>query len=99
MDVHVGSIAIQRFIKTKQPLLTLHGHVHESAQITGWWNEKVERTYSFTAAHDGPELAVVRFDTDTSEECDKRTHRRILRFFLQRDFPHRLIRGRDMGRP
>ena len=35
IDVHVGSIAIQRFIKKKQPLLTLHGHVHESTRITG----------------------------------------------------------------
>jgi len=36
VDVHVGSIAIQRFIKKRQPLLTLHGHVHESARITVW---------------------------------------------------------------
>jgi Icc-related predicted phosphoesterase len=71
MDVHVGSIAIQHFIKTHQPFLTLHGHVHESAHITGWWKEKVERTYSFTAAHYGPELAVVRFDTDHLENATR----------------------------
>jgi len=71
MDVHIGSIAIQRFIKTHQPLLTLHGHVHESAQITGWWKEKVDRTFSFTAAHDGPELSVVRFDTDHLENATR----------------------------
>ena len=71
MDVHVGSIAIQRFIKTHQPLLTLHGHVHESAHITGWWKEKVERTYSFTAAHYGSELAVVRFDTNHLENATR----------------------------
>jgi Icc-related predicted phosphoesterase len=69
MDVHVGSIAIQRFIKTHQPLLTLHGHVHESVHITGLWKEKIGRTYSFTAAHDGPELAVVRFDTNHLENA------------------------------
>jgi len=63
MDTHVGSIAIQRFIKQHQPLLTLHGHVHESASITGSWKMKTEKTYSFSAAHHGPELAVVRFDT------------------------------------
>ncbi|MCX6671558.1 MAG: metallophosphoesterase [Euryarchaeota archaeon] len=71
VDVHVGSIAIQRFIKTIQPLLTLHGHVHESAHITGWWKEKVDRTYSFTAAHYGPELAVVRFDTNHLENATR----------------------------
>lgn len=71
VDVHVGSIAIQRFIKAHQPLLTLHGHVHESAHITGCWKEKVERTYSFTAAHYGPELAVVRFDTNHLENATR----------------------------
>jgi Icc-related predicted phosphoesterase len=71
MDVHVGSIAIQRFIKTYQPLLTLHGHVHESAHITGCWKEKIERTYSFSAAHHGPELAVVRFVTNHLEKATR----------------------------
>lgn len=62
-DVHIGSIAIQRFINKKQPLLTLHGHVHESVRLTGQWKEKIGNTYCFSAAHDGPELALVRFDT------------------------------------
>jgi uncharacterized protein len=69
MDLHVGSIAIQRFIKTHQPLLTLHGHVHESVRLTGLWTERIGRTFSFTAAHDGPELSVVRFDTNHLENA------------------------------
>jgi Icc-related predicted phosphoesterase len=71
LDVHVGSIAIQHFIKTYQPLLTLHGHVHESAKITGCWKEKIGRTYSFTAAHHGPELAIVRFDSNHLENATR----------------------------
>lgn len=35
LDVHVGSIAVRRFIEQRQPLLSLHGHVHESARLTG----------------------------------------------------------------
>ena len=62
-DVHIGSIAIQRFINKKQPLLTLHGHVHESTRLTGFWREKIGNTYCFSAAYDGPEFALVRFDT------------------------------------
>jgi uncharacterized protein len=62
LDVHVGSIAIKRFIEDRQPLITLHGHVHESARLTGSWQEKIGRTFCFSAAHDGPELAVVCFD-------------------------------------
>jgi Icc-related predicted phosphoesterase len=64
MDIHVGSIAIQKFIDKKQPFLTLHGHVHESTRLTGHWKERFGKTFSFTAAHDGPELALIRFDTD-----------------------------------
>jgi Icc-related predicted phosphoesterase len=67
----VGSIAIQNFIKNKQPLVTLHGHVHESVRITGCWMEKNGRTYSFSAAHDGPELALVRFNTDDLEKATR----------------------------
>jgi uncharacterized protein len=62
LDVHIGSIAIRRFIETRQPLLTLHGHVHESASITGKWKDQIGRTILFSAAHDGPELALVKFD-------------------------------------
>jgi uncharacterized protein len=64
LDVHVGSIAIQRFIHQRQPRITLHGHVHESARITGEWAAQLGETYAFSAAHDGPELALVRFDPE-----------------------------------
>jgi len=67
LDVHVGSIAIKRFIKTRQPLVTLHGHVHESARLTGSWAEKINRTFAYSAAHDGPELALIRFDPENPE--------------------------------
>jgi len=63
-DVHVGSIAVRRFIEERQPLLTLHGHIHESARLTGSWKQKIGRTWMFSAAHDGPGLALVRFDLE-----------------------------------
>jgi len=61
LDTRVGSIAVRRFIETRQPLVTLHGHVHESARLTGSWRDRIGRTHLFSAAHDGPELALVRF--------------------------------------
>jgi Icc-related predicted phosphoesterase len=64
LDVHVGSIAIRRFIEGRQPLLTLHGHVHESARLTEEWKDRIGRTILFSAAHEGPELALVRFRLD-----------------------------------
>jgi len=62
LDVHIGSIAIKKFIKEKQPLLTLHGHVHESRKLTGSWREKFDFTTSISAANETPALALVRFD-------------------------------------
>jgi Icc-related predicted phosphoesterase len=64
VDVHVGSIAIRRFIEDRQPLLTLHGHIHESTRLTGRWRDRIGRTHCFSAAHDGPELALVRFELE-----------------------------------
>jgi Icc-related predicted phosphoesterase len=72
LDVHVGSIAIRRFIEARQPLVTLHGHVHESARLTGSWQEKIGRTFCFSAAHDGPELAVVFFDPQDPSRAIRR---------------------------
>jgi len=72
LDVHVGSIAIQRFIEKRQPLVTLHGHVHESARLTGFWQEKIGRTHAFSAAHDGPELAIICFDPAQPDKAIRR---------------------------
>lgn len=62
LDVHVGSVAVRRFIEERQPLLTMHGHVHEAARLTGEWKIRLGKTVCLNAAHDGPELALVRFD-------------------------------------
>ena len=69
VDLHVGSIAVKDLIMDHQPLLTLHGHVHESARITGSWKEQLGKTFIFSAAHDGPELALVRFDPDKPQDA------------------------------
>lgn len=71
MDVHVGSLAIRRLIETRQPVVTLHGHVHEAVRLTGIWQARLGRTCAFQAAHDGPELAVVRFDPERPEAATR----------------------------
>lgn len=71
LDVNVGSIAIRRFIEKRQPLLTLHGHIHESARLTGDWRDTIGRTVCLSAAHDGRELALVRFDPAHPEEATR----------------------------
>lgn len=69
LDVHVGSIAVRKFIETRQPLLTLHGHIHESARLTGSWQDRIGKTICLSAAHDGTELALVRVNLGRPAEA------------------------------
>ena len=71
LDTHVGSIAVRRAIEKKQPLVTLHGHIHESSRLSGSWQERIGRTCCFTAAYDGPELALVRFTVDDIASAER----------------------------
>lgn len=41
---HVGSKAIRNFIEKEKPPLTLHGHIHESPQMSGSWHDKIGKT-------------------------------------------------------
>jgi Icc-related predicted phosphoesterase len=43
---HVGSTAVRDLIEKEQPLLTLHGHVHESPDMSGEIQEKIGDTLS-----------------------------------------------------
>ena len=72
LDVHVGSIAIRDLIESRQPMLTMHGHAHESAKLTGNWRDRIGRTHLFSAAHDGPELALIRFDLEALDQATRR---------------------------
>jgi Icc-related predicted phosphoesterase len=69
LDVHVGSIAIREFIEEKQPLITMHGHIHESARLTSSWRDIIGKTRMYSAAGDSEELSVVKFDPDHPDEA------------------------------
>ena len=71
VDVHVGSIAIKTFIENRQPKITLHGHIHESSRITGHWQQKIKETYSYSAAWDSTELALIKFDPEFPEKAER----------------------------
>jgi Icc-related predicted phosphoesterase len=42
--MEVGSKAVHDFIEKNQPLLALHGHIHESPQMTGKWFAELDKT-------------------------------------------------------
>ena len=69
---NVGSKAIRIFIEEKQPYITMHGHIHESPGISGKWKQAIGRTWSFSAAHDGPELAVITFELNDPLSATRR---------------------------
>ncbi|GAB4168625.1 MAG: metallophosphoesterase [Calditrichia bacterium] len=66
-DPHVGSIAIREFIEEKQPFLTCHGHIHESASISGEYQCKIGRTVCLNTAHSGRETSIIVYKEESGE--------------------------------
>lgn len=71
LDVHVGSIAIRRFIEQHQPLITLHGHIHESYSITGIWKQSIGKTVCMSASGIGRKLTLVIFNTEKPDAAKR----------------------------
>lgn len=71
LDVHVGSIAIQRFIESFGPHITLHGHIHESTRITGKWHEHNGQTHSFGAATDSGLLCLLKIPANNPGQAER----------------------------
>jgi len=49
---HVGSKAIRSFLLQEQPLLSLHGHIHESPDITGKWKDTLGKTMAINPGNE-----------------------------------------------
>ena len=49
---HVGSQAVKQFIQTKQPYMSLHGHIHETVDLKGEYQEAIGRTISVAVGND-----------------------------------------------
>ena len=64
---HVGSKAIREFIEKEQPYLTLHGHIHESPQMSGSYIDKIGKTACINVGSSYPEnkLNGIIIDIDT----------------------------------
>lgn len=62
----VGSRSIYDFILLHQPLLTLHGHIHESPRMTNTWKHKIGSTIAVQPGQ-LKELTYVTVDLDTMD--------------------------------
>lgn len=48
---HVGSLAVRLFIEKYQPYVTLHGHIHETVDVSGDFMEIIGNSLSFSAGN------------------------------------------------
>ena len=69
----VGSPATTRFIETVRPLLTLHGHIHESPEESGVWMSRLGETVCIQPGQSAAGLTVV-----VGNLAEMRFDRRIL---------------------
>lgn len=61
----VGSAATRRFLEERQPLLSLHGHIHESPEESGVWKTAVGGTVCIQPGQSTDGLTVVVGDLET----------------------------------
>lgn len=64
IDHPVGSRAVRSFIERHRPLLSLHGHIHESPRITGGYTDEVGETFCVNPGQDDDRLHAVLFDAE-----------------------------------
>lgn len=74
---HIGSRAMRRFIEERQPLLTLHGHIHESPQLTGEYSATLGGTLMLNAGQAGRSLHLLTIELGRPSEKPFVEHRRI----------------------
>ena len=60
----IGSRAIRAFIENHQPYLTLHGHIHESAEISGQYWDRIGKTICLNPGQSTEELYAVVFELE-----------------------------------
>ena len=65
---HKGSKAIRKFIEKYQPLLTLHGHIHESREFSGFINERIGKTLCVNPGN--AKIIIVNLENMEIEEVD-----------------------------
>ncbi|NWG02749.1 MAG: metallophosphoesterase family protein [Syntrophaceae bacterium] len=74
-----GSRSIKTFIEKNQPLLTLHGHIHEAPELSGAFMDQIGETLSVNpgqfswAGRDASRLHAVTFEIENIKETLKHT--------------------------
>ena len=70
-----GSRPLKTFIESHQPLLTLHGHIHEAPQLSGFYFEWIGETVSINPGQFiSKKLHAVTFEMESVEKTLKHTY-------------------------
>lgn len=69
----IGSRAVRQFIADRQPWLALHGHVHESPQVTGGFCDRIGDTPCLNPGQDHGRLHAVLFEVERPSETLRHT--------------------------
>lgn len=61
---HIGSMAVKMFIEKKQPYLTLHGHIHNTVDVSGQFKHQIGKALSLSSGNCNTknDLALLVFD-------------------------------------
>jgi Icc-related predicted phosphoesterase len=67
---HVGSRALRHWIEQEQPLLTLHGHIHESPKMSGSFVDRIGQTVVVNPGcnHSKPHVVLLNLEKLTEIE-------------------------------
>ncbi len=64
LDYPIGSQAVREFIESRRPLCALHGHVHESPEVTGSYFDEVGGVLCINPGQSHERLYAVLFDAE-----------------------------------
>lgn len=73
IDGAIGSRAVRAFIEQRQPLVTLHGHVHESYLKTGQWHAMLGKTLCINPGQQSDQLHAVLFESEDPQTSLRHT--------------------------
>jgi uncharacterized protein len=69
----IGSRAVRTFIEATQPLCALHGHLHESPEVTGHFCDRIGGTLCVNPGQHLKRLQAVVFDVEQPERTIRHT--------------------------
>lgn len=67
---HVGSHAVRNFLERRQPILSLHGHLHESPIVSGHISHRFEKCLAVNPGQSLDQLCAIRWHSDTPDEIE-----------------------------